>query len=80
MPGMPESKINLLGLSRQQMEAFLLTKGEKPFRAIQLLKWIHQFGVTDFDEMTNISKSLRAPIEGMCGGSPATGQGTSGCK
>jgi 23S rRNA (adenine2503-C2)-methyltransferase len=63
MPGMPESKINLLGLSRQQMEAFLLTKGEKPFRAIQVLKWIHQFGVTDFDEMTNISKSLRAQLK-----------------
>ena len=45
------------------MEAFLLTKGEKPFRAIQLLKWIHQFGVTDFDEMTNISKSLRAQLK-----------------
>jgi len=54
---------NLLGLSRQQMEAFLLEMGEKPFRAIQLLKWIHQFGVTDFDEMTNISKVLRERLK-----------------
>ncbi len=60
---MPETATNLLGLSRQQMEAFLLELGEKPFRAIQLLKWIHQFGVTDFDEMTNISKSLRARLK-----------------
>lgn len=45
------------------MEAFLLEQGEKPFRAIQLLKWIHQFGVTDFDEMTNISKSLRVRLK-----------------
>jgi len=45
------------------MEAFLSEQGEKPFRAIQLLKWIHQFGVTDFDEMTNISKDLRARLK-----------------
>lgn len=56
------SKTNLLGLSKQKMEAFLSELGEKPFRAIQLLKWIHQCGVTDFDEMTNISKSLRARL------------------
>ena len=45
------------------MEAFLLSLGEKPFRAIQLMKWIHQQGVTDFDAMTNISKSLRASLK-----------------
>ncbi|MBN4053522.1 23S rRNA (adenine(2503)-C(2))-methyltransferase RlmN [Haliea sp. AH-315-K21] len=54
---------NLLGLSKTKMEAFLLTLGEKPFRAIQLVKWIHQQGVTDFDAMTNISKSLRASLK-----------------
>jgi len=60
---MPQQLTNLLGLSRQKMEAFLSEQGEKPFRAIQLLKWIHQFGVTDFDEMTNISKDLRARLK-----------------
>jgi len=60
---MPDKLTNLLGLSKQQLEAFLLDLGEKPFRAIQLLKWIHQFGVTDFDEMTNISKALRARLK-----------------
>ena len=60
---MPGNKTNLLGLSKQQLEAFLLDLGEKPFRAIQLLKWIHQFGVTDIDEMTNISKDLRARLK-----------------
>jgi len=59
---MPGNKTNLLGLSKQQLEAFLLDLGEKPFRAIQLIKWIHQFGVTEFDEMTNISKDLRARL------------------
>ena len=33
--------------------------GEKPYRASQLIKWIHQFGVTDFDGMTNLSQALR---------------------
>ena len=60
---MPDKLTNLLGLSRQQMEAFLLDLGEKPFRAIQLLKWIHQFGVTDFDAMTNISKVLSEKLK-----------------
>ena len=54
-----KAKINLLGLSRKKMEAFFLTIGEKKFRAEQVLKWIHHHRVEQFDEMTNISKSLR---------------------
>ncbi len=60
---MPTQLTNLLGLSKTKMEAFLLELGEKPFRAIQLMKWIHQQGVTDFDAMTNISKTLRASLK-----------------
>jgi len=60
---MPTQLTNLLGLSKTKMEAFLLSLGEKPFRAIQLMKWIHQQGETDFDAMTNISKSLRASLK-----------------
>jgi 23S rRNA (adenine2503-C2)-methyltransferase len=60
---MPTQLTNLLGLSKTKMEAFLLELGEKPFRAIQLMKWIHQQGETNFDEMTNISKSLRASLK-----------------
>lgn len=60
---MPTQLTNLLGLSKTKMEAFLLELGEKPFRAIQLMKWIHQQGETDFDAMTNISKSLRASLK-----------------
>ncbi len=60
---MPTQLSNLLGLSKTKMEAFLLELGEKPFRAIQLMKWIHQQGVTDFDAMTNISKTLRASLK-----------------
>ncbi|MEH6556504.1 MAG: 23S rRNA (adenine(2503)-C(2))-methyltransferase RlmN [Oceanicoccus sp.] len=55
-------KTNLLGLSREKMEAFCVSLGEKPFRAQQLLKWIHHQGVDDFDAMTNISKTLRSRL------------------
>jgi len=51
-----------LGLSREKMEAFCVSLGEKPFRAQQLLKWIHHQGVDNFDAMTNISKALRARL------------------
>ncbi len=50
---------NLLELDRKAMEGFFTTLGEKPFRASQVLKWLHQFGVDTFDVMTNLSKSLR---------------------
>ncbi|TVZ39614.1 23S rRNA (adenine2503-C2)-methyltransferase [Alteromonadaceae bacterium 2753L.S.0a.02] len=52
-------KINLLGMSQGRMEAFFASLGEKKFRATQVLKWVHQLGVTDFHQMTNISKDLR---------------------
>ncbi|WP_163371852.1 23S rRNA (adenine(2503)-C(2))-methyltransferase RlmN [Endozoicomonas acroporae] len=57
------AKVNLLGLSRKKMEAFFLTIGEKKFRAEQVLKWIHHHRVDNFDEMTNISKSLRERLK-----------------
>lgn len=57
------AKTNLLGLSQSKMEAFFESIGEKRFRAQQVLKWIHQLGVVDFDEMTNISKDLRNKLK-----------------
>lgn len=60
---MTQPKVNLLGLSRQKMLDFFAEQGEKPFRAKQVMQWIHQYGVTDFDEMTNISKALRAKLK-----------------
>lgn len=55
-------KTNLLGMTFAEMEAFFLSLGEKRFRAGQVMKWIHQMGVDSFDEMTNISKSLRTRL------------------
>lgn len=42
-------KTNLLGLTQPQMEQFFESIGEKRFRAGQVMKWIHHFGVDDFD-------------------------------
>ena len=46
--------VNLLGLNREALTQFLEELGEKPFRARQLMKWIHQFGESDFNQMTDI--------------------------
>ncbi|QJD29109.1 23S rRNA (adenine(2503)-C(2))-methyltransferase RlmN [Methylococcus geothermalis] len=59
------ARINLLDLDREGMEAFFVRIGEKPFRASQLLQWIHQRGVTDFSLMTNLSKALRSRLEAV---------------
>lgn len=53
------AKINLLNFDRRGLEAFFVDLGEKPFRATQVLKWIHQLGVQDFALMTNLSLELR---------------------
>ena len=55
-------KTNLLGLSVDKLAAFFESLGEKRFRAVQVLKWIHQNGVDDFAQMTNVSKALREKL------------------
>ena len=55
--------VNLLGLSPEQMIGFFEAIGEKKFRATQMIKWLHQHGVDDFDQMTNISKPLREKLK-----------------
>ncbi len=55
-------KTNLLNLDKTGLEDFFTQIGEKPFRASQLLKWIYQFGVNDFNQMSNLSKSLREKL------------------
>ena len=58
------SKQNLLDLDREGLERFFAdTLGEKRFRAHQVMKWVHHRHVTDFDEMTDLGKALRAKLE-----------------
>jgi 23S rRNA (adenine2503-C2)-methyltransferase len=57
-----QQKVNLLGLSRPQMEEFFLTMGEKKFRAQQVLKWIHHHQADSFEQMTDVGKALRQKL------------------
>ncbi|MBT8420592.1 MAG: 23S rRNA (adenine(2503)-C(2))-methyltransferase RlmN [Gammaproteobacteria bacterium] len=59
---MPFQKTNLLGLSPDALTAFFADIKERPFRATQVIKWIHQQGVLDFHDMTNLTKGLRAQL------------------
>ncbi|MDP5136079.1 bifunctional tRNA (adenosine(37)-C2)-methyltransferase TrmG/ribosomal RNA large subunit methyltransferase RlmN [Rheinheimera baltica] len=61
-----QSKINLLDLTRAQMQAFFVDMGEKPFRADQVMKWIYHFCIDDFDKMSNINKVLREKLKTRC--------------
>ena len=54
---------NLLDFDLDGMAAFCGTLGEKRFRATQLFRWIHQKGATDFDQMTDLAKSLREKLK-----------------
>ncbi len=55
--------VNLLEFERTGFAQFCADLGEKPFRARQLMRWIHQVGVDDFDAMTDISKVSREALK-----------------
>ncbi len=54
---------NLLDLDRPALVDWFRARGEKAFRAQQVMKWVHQQGVDDFDAMTNLAKPLRAALK-----------------
>jgi 23S rRNA (adenine2503-C2)-methyltransferase len=53
---------NLLNFNSAQMRDFCHAHGEKPYRAQQLMKWIHQEGCADFSKMTNLSNAFREKL------------------
>ena len=55
-------RANLLGFSRPRLESFFESLGERPFRARQVLKWIHARGTSDFEPMTDLSRALRGRL------------------
>ena len=57
-----EKKINLAGLTLGKLKSLFIDLNEKPFRAGQVMKWIHQRGVTDIDRMSDVSKNLRQKL------------------
>jgi 23S rRNA (adenine2503-C2)-methyltransferase len=56
-------RMNLLGLPRAELEAFVAQRlGAKPFRARQLMKWIYRRGVADFSAMSDLAQDFRAQL------------------
>jgi 23S rRNA (adenine2503-C2)-methyltransferase len=56
-------KVNLLDFTLPALTEWFAAQAEKPFRAKQVYKWIHQRGVADFDAMTDLAKSLREKLK-----------------
>jgi 23S rRNA (adenine2503-C2)-methyltransferase len=59
-------KVNLLNLDFKSLVQFFVSIGEKSFRAQQVFKWIHQRGIDDFSQMTDLSKALRERLPSLC--------------
>lgn len=59
---MENMRRQLLGMTNEKMKLFATELGEKPFRGGQIFTWLHR-GVTDFEEMTNLSKALREKLK-----------------
>jgi len=62
--------VNLLDFDAEGLTAWFAEQGEKPFRARQVLRWIHHFGESDFNAMTDIAKSLREKLVATAAVSP----------
>lgn len=58
-------RTNLLDFDLPHMTAYFAEIGEKPFRAKQLMRWIHQNATADFAQMTDLAKSLRAKLDSV---------------
>ena len=56
------NRTNLLGFTLPALTEWFAAMGEKPYRARQVFRWIHQRGVDDFDAMTDLAKSLREKL------------------
>ncbi|MEQ1601226.1 MAG: 23S rRNA (adenine(2503)-C(2))-methyltransferase RlmN [Methylophilaceae bacterium] len=54
--------VNLLDFNQEQLATYFQGLGEKPFRAKQLMRWMHHFGVHEFEQMTDIAKPLREKL------------------
>ena len=57
------AKTDIRNLPDEELANFLKTHGEPKFRTKQILDWLWKFGVTDFEQMTNLSKSLRLLLD-----------------
>ncbi len=60
---MMSNPVNLLDFDAAGLLDYCVSLGEKPFRAQQLQRWIHQSGMSNFDDMTNLAKSFREKLK-----------------
>jgi len=56
--------VNLLDFDADALTAWFAQQGEKPFRARQVLRWMHRFGEDSFERMTDVAKALRTTLDG----------------
>lgn len=61
----PGSTVNLLDYDLDGLTTFCELLGEKRFRAVQLFRWIHQRGCANFDDMSDLARSLRSKLKGI---------------
>jgi 23S rRNA (adenine2503-C2)-methyltransferase len=71
--------VNLLNLDREALTAWFETLGEKPFRARQVMRWIHRRGAADFGAMSDVARSLREKLaqQATIAAAPVLRSGTS---
>ena len=58
-------RVNLLGLTPSRLRDYCADLGEKPFRARQLLRWMHKAGTDDFSAMSDVSRAFRERLGGL---------------
>ncbi len=58
-------RVNLLDFTLPRLTEWFAALGEKPFRAKQVFRWIHQRGVDDFEAMTDLARSLREKLQAL---------------
>ena len=61
----PVERVNLLNFDVEGIKAWCAELGEKPYRAVQLARWIHRHCEDDFDAMSNLAKSFRAKLKDL---------------
>ena len=58
--GTPQTaKVNVLGMSREELRTFMTTLGERPFRGDQIYRWLYARGAISFGSMTDIARASR---------------------
>ena len=57
-----DARLNLVGMTREEIATALGALGVERYRADQMYSWVYAKGVTDFENMTNLSKDLRGRL------------------